>query len=529
MTTTSPRKFKITYSTLGSPDPALHAEFDRALDAVRSDFGATYGTYVGGQWRPAGTTFAKTSPVDTRLTLGHFHDGSAEDIDAAVAAAKAAFPAWRATPWQERVRILRLIAERISDRLFDLAAVVSLEVGKNRLEALGDIEETADFIRIYCDTMEANDGFVTPQRAESERHRNRSILKPFGVWAVIAPFNFPMALSGGPTGAALVTGNTVVLKPAEDTPYTPTLFAQIVSEVFAAEGVPPGVFNFVTGGKSTGKALAEHPDVAGITFTGSYNVGMQIYREAATGPHARPVLAEMGGKNAALIMRSADLQKAAKGVVRSAFGLQGQKCSACSRVFVDNAVKQEFLDLLLKETAAIRIGDPTQADVWMGPVSTPHAYANYQKHVADLRAHATILTGGELLEEPDAGPGYYVTPTVVTDLPADHPIWRNELFLPIVAVAGFDDPAAAVQRINDVPFGLTSGIYSEKAEEVDWFFDTVEAGVLYANRESGATTGAWPGYQPFGGWKGSSTTGRGSGGPHYLEQYMREQSQTVVH
>jgi len=520
------RKFKITYSTLGSPDPALHTTFDEALAKVRTGFGATHGIYINGQWRPAKATFPKNSPVDTRLVMGHFHDGTPADIDEAVAAARAAFPIWRAVPWQERVRILRIVAERISDQLFELAAVDTFEVGKNRLEALGDVEETADFIRIYCDMMEKHNGFVTPQLSESERHHNRSVLKPYGVWAVIAPFNFPIALSGGPTGAALVTGNTVVLKPAEDTPYTPTLFAKIVSEVFAEEGVPAGVFNYVTGGKPTGKALAEHPDVAGITFTGSYAVGMQILRSAATAPHARPVLAEMGGKNAALVMPSANLQKAAKGVARSAFGLQGQKCSACSRVFVANSIKQPFLDLLVKETAALTIGDPTQAGTWMGPVSTAKAYEAYKRHAADLKAHATLLTGGQTL---DTGtPGYYVTPTIVTDLPADHPIWRTELFLPIVAIAGFDDPAEAMQRINDVDYGLTSGIYTEEQAEIDWFFENVETGVTYANRESGATTGAWPGYQPFGGWKGSSTTGRGSGGPHYLQQYLREQSQTIV-
>lgn len=515
------KKFKITYSTLGAPDPELDAYFDAALEHARARFGATHRMYIDGRWVEAGSTFAKHSPIDTALLLGHFQDGAAAHIDQAVAAAKRAFPAWRATPWQERVRLVRLLADRISERLFDLAAVDSIEVGKNRLEALGDIEETADFLRSYCDSMEQNDGFELPQRAESERHQNRSLLKPYGVWAVIAPFNFPMALSGGPTGAALVTGNTVVLKPAEDSPYTPTLFAELAAEA----GLPPGVFNFVTGGKNAGRALAEHPDVAGITFTGSYAVGMQIYREAATGPHARPVIAEMGGKNAAIVTRSADLQRAVQGVVRSAFGLQGQKCSACSRVFVDNSIKEEFVRRLAEATRAIEVGDPTLAGVWMGPVSTAKAYLNYEQHVADLRRHADIVAGGEVL----GGPGYYVAPTVVDNLPSDHPLWRQEMFLPIVCVAGVDHLDEALRRANDVPFGLTAGIYTEDQDEVQRFFDEIEAGVVYANRESGATTGAWPGYQPFGGWKGSSTTGRGSGGAHYLQQYMREQSQTVVH
>lgn len=514
------RKFKITYSTLGSPDPALHEEFDAALVRARASLGATHQLYIDGAWGDAARIYEKYSPIDTSLLLGRFQDGDADDIQRAVAAAKAAFPAWRATPWQERVAKLRQLAEKISDNLFDLAAVDTLEVGKNRLEALGDVEETADFIRVYCQAMEENQGFVTTHLAESERHENRSVLKPYGVWAVIAPFNFPIALSGGPVAAALITGNTVVLKPAEDTPWTPTLFAKLVDEV----GLPRGVFNFVTGGKETGRALATHPDVAGITFTGSYKVGMTIFRETATGAHAKPVLAEMGGKNATIVTANADIDKAVQGVTRSAFGMSGQKCSACSRVYVDNRIKAEFISKLASATESLKVGDPTEQTNWMGPVSTANAYANYQRFVADLQENAEIVTGGKTLDPR----GYYVAPTVVTELPADHPLWQKEMFLPIVAVAGFDSLDEAMQRTNDVPFGLTAGIYTEDPKEIDWFFDNVEAGVIYANRATGATTGAWPGYQPFGGWKGSSTTGRGSGGAHYLQQYLREQSQTIV-
>lgn len=516
----SKKKFKITYSTLSSPDPALHEHFDAALEQVRSNLGQTHQMLINGQWLNAQRTFSTVSPVDTSITMGHFQDGDADDVNRAVAAAKAAFPAWRATPWQERVSILRHVAELISSRLFTIAAVDSLEVGKNRLESLGDVEESADFMRAYCDSMEQNNGFIAPQRTESSRHRNHSVLKPYGVWAVIAPFNFPIALSGGPVAAALVAGNTAVLKPAEDASYGPTLLAQC----FAEGGVPAGVFNMVTGGKETGRALVEHNDVAGITFTGSYKVGMEIFREAANGQHSKPVLAEMGGKNPTIVTAKADLDKAAYGVMRAAFGLQGQKCSACSRVFVHESVKSAFLAKLVALTQAIQIGDPTHSDSWMGPVNNRRAYENYKQYVADLAAHGDILTGGKVLD----GPGYYVAPTVVDKLPADHWLWRHEMFLPIVCVAGFTDNAEAMARANDVAFGLTAGIYSQDQDEVTWFFDNIEAGVVYANRDTSSTTGAWPGYQPFGGWKGSSTTGRGAGGAHYLQQYMREQSQTVV-
>ncbi len=228
--------------------------------------------YINGQWKAADSQFSTVSPTDTSIVMGHFQQGSAADIDEAVVAAKAAFPAWKATPWQERVALLRKAADIISSRLFEIGAVISLEVGKNRLEALGDVEESADFIRTYCDAMEEHNGFAIDTLAESDRHHNRSVLKPFGVWGVIAPFNFPVALSGGPTSAALIAGNTVVLKPAEDTPYGPTLLTQCFHEA----GIPAGVLNVVTGDEVAGKALVDHPDIAGFTFTGSYQVGMEI-------------------------------------------------------------------------------------------------------------------------------------------------------------------------------------------------------------------------------------------------------------
>src|SRR5215213_1331947 len=267
------KQFKITYSTLGSPDPLLHDYYEGALQRARTNPGSTHRMYIDGQWVEAAATYATYSPIDTSLHMGNFQEGTASDIDRAVAAARAAYGPWRAMPWQERIAILRRVAEIISERLFTIAAVDSLEVGKNRLEALGDVEEAADFIRTYCDAMQEHHGFAVRQRAESRHHRNTSVLKPYGVWAVISPFNFPIALSGGPTAAALIAGNTVVLKPAEDTPYGPTLLV----ECFAEAGLPRGVLNFVTGQKETGRALVDHPGVDGITFTGSYRVGMEIY------------------------------------------------------------------------------------------------------------------------------------------------------------------------------------------------------------------------------------------------------------
>ncbi len=518
---TQERRFKVTYSTLASPDPELHERYNQAVAGFRADMGHTYPIYINGEERYTDKTFAKTSPTDTGMVMGHFQMGTAQDANDAVAAAQAAFPAWRDTPWQERVDILRRAADLISDRLFKMGAVMSLEVGKNRLEALGDVEETADLIRYNCDAMEANNGFSKPLKNESDKHHNRSVLKPYGVWVVISPFNFPGALAGGPSSAAMVAGNTVVFKPATDTAFT----GWLLTEAFRDAGVPAGVFNFVTGGgRSVGQTLVDHPDVAGITFTGSYDVGMNIIRTFAGGKFPRPCVAEMGGKNPTIVSNKADLDKAAQGAMRSAFGLQGQKCSALSRIYVHKDVKDEFMKKLVEQTAKINVGDPTDQNNWMGPVINESAYQDYQRFVEDLRQHGDIVFGGKTLGDK----GYYVAPTIADNVPEDHALWKQEMFLPIVMVEGFDDFGAVMKKANDVEYGLTAGFFSEDEEEIQWFLDNIEAGVIYVNRGSGATTGAWPGYQSFGGWKGSGSTGKAAGSFYYVQQYMKEQSQTVV-
>ena len=521
MTTKNRKHIKVTYSTLSSPDPLLHEYFEEDVQETKEKFGQTHPMYINGEWVSGGETFTKTSPIDTSWVMGHFQEGSAADVDQAVAAARAAFPGWRDTPWAERNALLNKAADLISSRLFEISAVVSLEIGKNRLEAIGDVEEAADLIRYCTQAMAENNGFDHTLGSESDKHHNRSILKPHGVWGVISPFNFPAALSGGPVGAALVAGNTVVLKPAEDGPWT----AVMLAECFHDAGLPPGVFNMITGGDEPGKALTANPDVDGLTFTGSYNVGMSIIRQfAVAGPYVKPVVVEMGGKNPTIVTANADLEKAASGVMRAAFGLTGQKCSACSRVYVHESVKDAFTQKLVELTNEINIGDPTEREVFMGPIINDEAYAAYQKYVADAAEAGDVLTGGKTLDNA----GYYIAPTIVDNLPEDHYLWKHEMFAPVVTIAPYSDKEEAMAKANDVTFGLTAGIFSEDKEELQWFFNNIEAGVTYANRGSSATTGAWPGYQSFGGWKGSTGTGKAAGSFYYLQQYMKEQSQTLV-
>ncbi len=397
--------------------------------------------------------------------------------------------------------------------------------GKNRLEALGDVEETADLLRYYSDVMEQHHGFVEPMGSLSEAEHTRSVLKPHGVWAVISPFNFPMALSGGPAAGALIAGNTVVMKPSSDAPLMAFKFAEVLREV----GVPSGVVNLVTGpGETVGAELEQNPGIDGLVFTGSYEVGMRLYTTFAR-DYPRPIITEMGGKNPAIVTSSADLDEAAEGVMRSAFGFDGQKCSANSRVYVDRAVAKDFVDRLVEKTRKLAVGDPTRRENWMGPVINERALRTFTEAVGEThRDGGTIEVGGEVLSGNGTERGYFPMPTVVSGLPLTHRLFRDELFFPFVGVGEVNPLDEALEQANRPAYGPTAGIFSRDDGEIRQFLDQIQAGVVYVNRRAGATTGAWPGIQSFGGWKGSGSSGKNGLGPYYVQQFMREQSQTVM-
>lgn len=519
-------KTKITYSTMSADNEELQSSFDAALAHVRKDLlGVETPMYINGAEVIANEKTKTFSPIDTRIHLCTAQKGTVEHARAAISAARAAAPAWAETPWQKRVAMIREVAERISDNNYLLSSIMVLEVGKNRLEALGEVEETADLLRYYADAMEKNGGYLREQGKLSDHERNMSVLRPYGVWAVISPFNFPMALSGAPIGAALVTGNTVVFKGASTTLYT----GWMTAKMFIDSGFPPGVFNYVSGpGRTVGQELLDNPEIDGWTFTGSYEVGMQVARNAVSGRYPRPAVIEMGGKNPAVVSDKADLDKAVSGVVRSAFGLSGQKCSACSRAYVHEAIYDQFVESLLKATAGLKVGDPSERMTFMGTVIDKAAYADFQKYVAQARADGVVLCGGDVLTAGGFDHGYFVQPTIITGLAEDHDLVKNELFLPILFVTPVPSIEEGLRRANDTTYGLTAGFFSEDPSEQQYFFDHIRAGTVYANRASGATTGAWPGVQAFGGWKGSGSSGKGVGGFYTLPIYMHEQSQTVI-
>jgi 1-pyrroline-5-carboxylate dehydrogenase len=519
--------FKLTYATMFNPPEELHTRFEEALEQVRGKLGQEHGMIINGQDAFSDEKFDDRSPVDTDVVLGVFQKGTGEDATRALAAAREAFPMWSGMKWQERVALLRKAADEIDRRIFEIGAVMAMEVGKNRMEALGDVAETADLIRYSCYQMEKNDGYIVEMGRDpltGYTSQNFSVLRPYGVWLVISPFNFPAALTGGPAGAALVTGNTIVMKPATDTPWV----VRLLAECFRDAGIPDGVFNFVTGpGRTLGQALIDSPEVDGVTFTGSLDVGMKIFRDFAQGLYVRPTILELGGKNPAIVSRNADLERAAIGIVRSAFGLQGQKCSACSRVYIEEQVYDELVPRLVELTNKLNIGDPTDRNVYLGPVVNKSSYQDFKNFTEELSQGGRFLTGGQVLTEGEFGKGYFCAPTLVADLPKAHRLWKHEMFLPITTVTSVKNLDEAMHLANDVDYGLTAGFYGSP-DETDWFFEKIEAGVTYANRPQGATTGAWPGFQPFGGWKASGSTGKNAGGHYYLPLYMHEQIRTRV-
>ena len=510
-----------------NPPEELHRQYEDALKKVKAQLGKNYGLIINGRERYSAEVFENRNPANTDEVLGVFQKGTRQDVEDAVQSAKTAQIKWKRIPWQERVAIIRKAADNIDKRIYELAVALSLEVGKNRMEALGDAAESADLMRYACDQMEANDGFIHRMGKDplaGYDATNISMMLPYGVWLVISPFNFPCALTGGPAGAALVTGNSVIIKPASDTPWAPRIYVECLLEA----GVPEGVVNYITGsGSEVGQTLVEHPFIDGITFTGSYDVGMRIYRSFSQWIYIRPVIMELGGKNAAIVSKNADLETAAIGIMRSAFGLQGQKCSACSRVFIEEEVYDDLVNLLVTLAEKITVGDPTRREIYMGPVINRNSYQDYQNYIDDLRKSGRILTGAKVFTEGDYAKGFFCAPTFVADLPLTHPLWQQEMFLPITTIAKVDSLDQAMTYTNQVKYGLTGGFYGTE-EEAAWFFDNIEAGVVYANRPQGATTGAWPGFQPFGGWKASGATGKQAGGLNYLQQYMREQSRTLI-
>lgn len=514
---------RVTYSNVRENFAGVHKLLDAYIPEFVAGLGKTIPNVIDGREDREGESYTVSAPFDDKVQLGTFFDASEAAVARAVAAARKAQPGWYGLHWSVRLSILRRAATILEARKFELGVANLLEVGKSRLEAMGEVEEAVDMIRHFCADFEKNQGFETVLSRAVPEERTVTVLKPYGVFGVIAPFNFPVALSFKMIIPSIVSGNTVVYKPSPGAGLTASLLVKILADA----GVPAGVVNMVCGDKA-GPLVASAKGIDAIAFTGSHDVGMSIFRQFAQGPYMRPVIVEMGGKNPVYVTKSADLDVAAEGVARSAFGLQGQKCSAAEVAYIDRTVYDKFVEKLLAFTRKLVIGDPRDAGTFIGPIISQDALDTYLKAAADAAKDGKILHGGKRVSGGIFDRGLYVEPTIVAGLPAGHRLLTDELFLPFIALMPYDDLATAIEAGNAVKYGLTAGAYAEDKAELQLFLDRAEAGVLYANRASGATTGAWPTYQTFAGWKGSGVSGKGGFGPYDLPQFMREQSHTIM-
>jgi 1-pyrroline-5-carboxylate dehydrogenase len=513
--------------------------FDNSLQEVQKNFGAQNAMYISGKAIYSNELIEERSPIDSNIIIGTFQKGTREHAQTAIANAQKAFGPWSKTKYIEKVSIFRNAASILSKRKFQIAAILSYENGKSRYESIGEVDEAIDFMKYYANEMESNKGYARKnstdpsakkvesgfQGAPSDAEKVSIVLKPYGVFGVIAPFNFPISISIGMSSAAMITGNTVVFKPSCSENMT-MLTGLKIYELFKDAGIPPGVFNYITGpGSILGEELVSSENVSGIAFTGSRSVGMNMLSKTFNSNKQKVFVVEMGGKNPAIIMKDADIDKAVSGVASAAFGYAGQKCSALSRVYIHESIKEQFISKLIGKTRELSIGNPLIKSTYIGPLISKSAFDRYDNAVKKAKDTAKILYGGNSVKT--GLKGYYVEPTII-ETRHDNELVQKELFAPILTIETFTEIDEAIRMANDTEYGLTAGFYGKNLNDIKRFINNIQAGVVYVNRKVSATTGAMVGLHTFVGWKGSGLTGKGTGSKFYLQQFMKEQSISVT-
>jgi 1-pyrroline-5-carboxylate dehydrogenase len=495
--------------------PENHRAMLAAIARVRSQLGQTYDLILAGSPTQSPEIFTSINPANPSEIIATHYSATPAQAAEAVAAAQAAFNPWRNTPVADRVALIVRAAALIRDRHFDFCAWLTLEVGKNFAEADADVGECIDFLEFYAREALRLDRATTPIQFPGERNQLRYV--PLGPGAVIPPWNFPFAIMAGMTAAAIVTGNTVVLKPSPDAPTIAARFLALLTEA----GLPGGVVNLLQGGPEVGRTLVEHPAIRFIAFTGSKKVGLEIHERAARtlpGQHfLKRTILELGGKDAIIVDADADLDSAVQGVAASAFGFSGQKCSACSRVIVEAPIYDLFCDRLTEAVEAFTSGLP-EANFYAGPVINPAAVARALTAIDQAKSTARLLTGGASIPTPTNG--YFIAPTIFADVLSTDPLAQQEVFGPVLAVIkskNFDD---ALRIANDTEYGLTGALYSSSPEKLDRARSDFHVGNLYFNRKC---TGAMVGAHPFGGFNLSGTDSK-AGGPDYLLLFTQAKS-----
>jgi 1-pyrroline-5-carboxylate dehydrogenase len=499
-------------------DPENTRAMRDALDKVASHLGAEYSLIIGGRRLQTPDKIRSINPARPAQIVGVHQKAGAEQVEPVMTAALRAYESWSRTATEERVSLLLGAAEIIRNRKFEFMAWLTYEVGKNWAEADADVGETIDFLEFYAREASRLAAATTPIQYPGER--NELLYIPLGVGAVISPWNFPFAIMAGMTAAAIVTGNTVILKPSTDSPTIAAKFVEVLGEA----GLPDGVVNFCPGsGSSFGNAIVEHPKTRFIAFTGSKAVGLEIHERAA---HPQPgqiwikrTILEMGGKDSILVCADADIDAAVDGVVASAFGFSGQKCSACSRAIIEASIYDDFVERLRERVAALTVGDPA-ANPNMGPVINRASLDSMLRSIEISKKEGNLIAGGNAPALADGG--FYLEPTVFSEIPPDAVIAQEEIFGPVLAVIKVANFEEGLRVANNTEYGLTGAIYTSDRERLNRARRDFHVGNLYLNRKC---TGAMVGAHPFGGFNMSGTDSK-AGGPDYL--YLFTQAKSVA-
>ncbi|WP_020153386.1 L-glutamate gamma-semialdehyde dehydrogenase [Caldibacillus debilis] len=490
--------------------------FLRALKKVEAELGREYDLVIGGKRIRMEEKIVSVNPANKNEVIGRVSKANRELAEQAMQAALEKFNEWRKFKPEARADILFKAAAIVRRRKHEFSALMVKEAGKSWREADADTAEAIDFMEYYGRQMlRIKDGFEVESRPGES---NRFGYIPLGVGVVISPWNFPFAIMCGTTVAALVTGNTVLLKPASATPVVAAKFVEVLEEA----GLPAGVLNFIPGsGAEVGDYLVDHPKTRFISFTGSKEVGVRIYERAAKVHPGqiwlKRVIAEMGGKDTIIVDKDADLELAAQSIVTSAFGFSGQKCSACSRVVALKEVYDQVLDRVVELTKELKVGDPADYGNFTGPVIDQAAFDKIMKYIEIGKKEGRLMTGGE----GDSSKGFFIQPTVFADLDPKAVIMQEEIFGPVVAFCKAEDFDHALEIANNTEYGLTGAVISNNRENLEKAREEFHVGNLYFNR---GCTGAIVGYQPFGGFNMSGTDSK-AGGPDYLLLHM--QAKTV--
>jgi 1-pyrroline-5-carboxylate dehydrogenase len=498
--------------------PEQRSAMEAALAKVKDEFGREHPLGIGGNHITGLATFDSINPAHKDQILGRFQKGKREHVEQAIEAAWKAFADWKRQPVDVRAGLLLRAAELMRQRKHEFSATMIYEVGKTWPEADADTAEAIDFMEFYAREAYRYGGEQPITKIPSED--NQLVYIPLGVGAVIPPWNFPLAIMAGMTTAAAVSGNCVILKPSSDSPWIAARFFALLEEA----GLPAGVVNFVSGsGGEVGDPMVQHPRIRFISFTGSKEVGLHINEEAAKVQKGqlwiKRVVAEMGGKDAIIVDREyANLDEAAAAVVASAFGFQGQKCSACSRLIVDEAIYDQFVPMVAEKTKALRIGSPEAADSQIGPVVNKKAMQKIQEYIERGKREGRLVAGGNVRDEE----GFFIEPTVIADVDPKATISQEEIFGPVLAVSKAKDFDDALRIANDTQYGLTGAVFTDNEEKLERARDEFFVGNLYLNRKC---TGALVGVHPFGGFNMSGTDSK-AGGRDYLGLYLQAKAIT---